>query len=109
MSLIANELRLIRNRDREMWAEDAIVFHNHDYRIDNRDFLPNPIVISIDIHAQEPDLAGKTSFVQEVIDIIPGNKGATRSERMAPRNLIMLNVINGILVAIQDQAAPVVV
>src|SRR6266446_2507668 len=109
MRLMTSELRLIRNRDREIWAEDTVVFHNHDYRIDNRDFLPNPVVIAIDVDTQKPDLTGKTGLVQELIDIIPSNKSATRSERMAPINLILLNVIDGIFVSIQDQTAPVIV
>ena len=97
---MTSELRLIRNRDREIGAADTIVFDNNDCRIDHRDFLPNPVVISIDVDAQEADLTGKPSCAQELIDILPSNKGATRSERLSPINLILLNVIDKILVSI---------
>src|ERR1700682_5033064 len=73
MSPATSEFRIVWNGDGKLGSENTVVFHNHDYRIDNVYLLPDPIIVAIDVDAQEPNLTRKPRFLQEIVDVVPGN------------------------------------
>src|SRR3977135_941254 len=99
MGLMSHELLIVRDRHGQIGTEDAVVFHDHNYGIDDVDLLPNPIVVAVDIDAEKSDLAAKSGFAQEIVDIVAIDKSAMRSQRVAPINFIFANEADGILTA----------
>src|SRR5258708_2020258 len=109
MGPMTSEARLIRNRDREIWAKNAVIFNDHDDRIDNRNFLPNPVVVPIDVDTQKANLTPETGMAQKLIDIFASYKRLACGQSMAPINFILLDEPDGSFVFVQDQAAPVII
>src|ERR1700676_1546970 len=99
---MSHELRIVRNGYGQIGTENAVVLHDHNYRIDNVDLLPNPIVVAIDVDAQKSDLTSKPRFAEQIADVVAINKSAIRGERVTPRNFIVPDGANEILAAIHD-------
>src|ERR1700730_12960853 len=106
---MSHEVRIVRNGYGQIGTEDAVVLHDHNYRIDDVGLLPNPIVVAIDVDAEKSDLTGEPGFAQQIVDIVAINKSAIRGEGVTPINFIFPDEADKILAAVHDQAPPVIV
>src|SRR3984957_17085438 len=71
------EVRLIRNRNR-LATKNAVVFADPDAGPDRIDRFPDPVIISVNIDREQPQVFVKSALPQQVVDIFPGNKAAFR-------------------------------
>ena len=53
----AGERRIIRNGDGIQITEDGVVFANRHHWVHGVDGLPDPIIITVNVNAQEADFA----------------------------------------------------
>src|SRR5262249_7835147 len=51
------------------WAQGRVVLYGDEPRIDHVDRLPDPVVVVVDVDAQEVDLAAQARFRNQRIDI----------------------------------------
>src|SRR5271165_2825322 len=107
--VLPDKVRLVRDGQSFAAAEDAVVFHNHDSRIDRRDGLPDPVVVAINIDAQNSDAPSKTGLVNDGIDIFAGNETGQGSEIVSPVDLLASDARDVMLTSIHHQPAPVIV
>ena len=100
---------IVRNGHSQVGPKYAVVFDNDDHLIDRIQFYPDPVVVAVDVDAQESDFTGKASFAQEFVDIIARDPGASRGESVAPIDFAFLNLTDALFIAVQNDAAPVVI
>ncbi len=68
--------------------ERRVIFDHDHARLDDRDRFPHPVVVVVDVDAEEIDLAGNPALLEQRIDILGGDKGlddrqtAVREERL---------------------------
>lgn len=55
---------------------------------------PYPIVITVDIDAQQTNISAETVFVKNLIDVLASNEPAFRSEIMSPVDPVLTDVVD---------------
>src|SRR6202035_259020 len=68
-------LRIVRNDQRQRRPQRRVIFDHDHARLDYRDRLPDPVVVVVDIDAEEIDLAGDAALFEQRIDILGGDEG----------------------------------
>src|ERR1700724_4763898 len=109
MRIVPNEISFVGNRYGQLRSEDAVVFNDDDYRIDHLEFLPNPVVVPIDVDTENSDRAAPTCLTNQIVDIVASDPGLFGGQGVTPVDFVALDLIDTFLTAIQNQAAPVVV
>src|SRR5258708_32915324 len=109
MSVLPKKVRLIWNRHCFGASEDSIVFNNYDGRIYRSDGFPDPVVIAVNINAEDPGTPGKPGFLNDRVDILAGNEARQSGKILPPVDLITSDKRNVILAPIDHQPAPVVI
>ncbi len=107
--ILPDKIRLVRDGHSFAAAEDTIVFHNHDSWSDRRDGFPDPVVVAINIDAQNSDALAKTGILNDGIDIFAGNETGQGSEIMSPIDLLVSDSRDVMLTSIHHKTAPIIV
>ena len=55
---------------------------------------PYPIVITVDIDAQQTNISAETVFIKNLIDVLASNEPAFRSEIMSPVDPVLTDVVD---------------
>ena len=104
-----DEIRLIRNDQIEQVAENSIVFDDDDMRSCSFDDLPDPIVVSVDINAEDADFPVEAGVANDLLDVIGCDERAFRDQIVLIRDRISLDCLDVVRAAVVDEPAPVAV
>ena len=75
------ELRIVRDRHRARRTEHRVVFEDHDPRRTRRHRFPDPIVVSVEIEAEEIGLAGASVGGDQIVDVLACHPGRHCGDR----------------------------
>ena len=95
---MSGELWVVRNGHGKVGAEDAVVFDDNNYRIDYVEFFPHPVIVSINVNAQKPDLSTEAGIAQEIVDVVTSNPRLLRRERVPPVNFVTSDLVDPFLI-----------
>lgn len=101
-------LRIIDLRNCKRGRPGAVILDNHNSGVDRCYGLPDPDIVTIDINAEQADLAGHAAFGEQLVYIVPRNKGL-RGLELAVLDIggQMLADLRDVFVAtLEPQAAP---
>jgi hypothetical protein len=90
-------------------AEDGVVLADAEDRVGGRDGLPDPVVVAVDVDAEEADFAGEAGCGDEVVDVVRGDEGLFDGQIVLPVEAVGLDGGEDVGAGVQDEAAPVVV
>src|SRR6266568_8339664 len=105
----AAEGRIVGNGHGMSGAKYAVVLDDDDEGIDNIDRLPNPIVIAVDIDAQQADLAAESIVLEQCVDVVSVDECRDSLEVMPPIEIALLYASDVFLAAVHDESMPIVV
>src|SRR5262245_37344180 len=106
MRLQTLEVRTIGHSDGVQVAEHAVYLANDDggpYAIDG---VQHPIVIAVDIDAQDAELTVETMRGDQLVDVLCGDERAYRRQVMPPIERVVAEAAHVVFVAVDDQPAP---
>src|SRR6202000_612362 len=75
VGLGAVEVVVARDGDGVQVAEDGVVLADAEDRVGGGDGLPDPVVVAVDVDAEQADVAGEASGGDEVVDVLGGDEG----------------------------------
>jgi len=101
--------RIVGDGDGVLRSEDAVVFDGHDHGLHHVNGLPDPIVIAVNIYAEQADIAAETCRFKERIDVIAVNELGDGSQVVTPVIGLAFDHLDVRRIAVNDQAAPVIV
>ena len=99
------KFRIIGNRDRVLVPEYAVVFRNHNNRIDDRYLLPYPVIVAIDIDTKKADLPAISRTTDDLVDIFGRDERCYRGDVMRPKERLTADGANTRFLAVyQNQS-----
>jgi hypothetical protein len=107
--MLPEEGRVVGHGDGVLRAEEAVVLHGDDHRIDRLDALPDPVVVAVDVHAEQPDPAAEAGGGEERVDVVAIDPGVQRGEVVAPVQVGGAHLVHVRAAPVEDETAPVVV
>src|SRR5467141_1304829 len=76
---------IIRNDDGIQISKNRVVFTDRDDRVDRFNCFPDPVIIAVNVNAQEADFTRESAFLKYLVDVLPRNKGTLGLQSMPPR------------------------
>jgi len=102
-----------RSRVRREWTprgSDQIRYsirHNDD-RIHHIDLFPDPVIVSVNVDAENSDISGETAVADQTVDVVAVNPCSDCGQVVSPVDVAAAHPFHVFSAAIDDQPAPVV-
>lgn len=109
LGLAAAELGVVGNGDGVDVSEDGVEFGDDDNGLDDVDGFPDPVVVAVDVDAEEADLAGEVGLGEEGVDVVAVDEGGFGDEVEAVVAPVSDGEVRECGVAVDDEPAPVAV
>jgi hypothetical protein len=109
LGLAADELRVVGDGDGVDVSEGGVEFADDDDGLDDVDSLPDPVVVAVDVDAEEADLADEVGFGEELVDVVGIDEGGPGHEVVAVVARLPDGEVGESGVAVDDESAPVAV
>src|SRR4249920_2505034 len=84
MRLGTTKSRTVGNRNGMPGTKHTVILDHHDRRVHHVDTLPHPVVISVDIDAQQANLTSELVPSEKIVYVLSINKRRRRCQVMLP-------------------------
>lgn len=109
LGLAADELGVVGDGDGVDVSEGGVELADDDDGLDDVDGFPDPVVVAVDVDAEETDFAGEVGVGEELVDVVGIDEGGPGNEVVAVVARFLDGEVSECGVAVDDESAPVAV